>query len=310
MKNPINYFIECIGKVKNIDKDIESKKEEIKCCQNILDEIKFKKESTSFKWYEIKDKSDFTDDLKSKKKLLKATISKREKEIKDLEIQRKEAIKKREKAIILACVAVFVIVLVLSVTIGSLVEKNNPELNPETTTIVDITETITVDDTTEAATNTATTEKEIIKLKASFDGLTLEVGEVCDYCYFIGSVDESIKLIPVVKNEDVAEIEIMEYDYSKVFVKIIGLSEGETMISLKSKDGMVVSDEVSVKVTESETTTEFTTETTTSRSKKIVYGSKTGSHYHKGSCRYANGQELTIEQAERKGLDACGVCNP
>lgn len=310
MQNPISYIKECIGKVKAIDKDIESKQEEIKRCQNRLDEIEFKKESTSFKWYEIKDKSDFTDDLKSKKKLLKATISKLKKEIKYLETQRKEAEAKKENAIILACVAIFVIILVLSVTIGSLFEKDNPQPKPETTTIVDSIETSTVDDTTETTTSITTTEKELTELKSSFEELTLEVDEVCDNFYFSGSVDESIELIPVVENKDIAEVEIIEYDYSKVSIKITGLSEGETMISLKSKDGMVVSNEVSVEVIEPETITEFITEATTSRAEKIVYGSRTGNHYHNGSCRYANGQEFTIEQAERKGWDACRVCNP
>lgn len=59
-----------------------------------------------------------------------------------------------------------------------------------------------------------------------------------------------------------------------------------------------------------ETAAEDTSKSTTSRLQKIVYGSKTGNHYHVAGCRYANGQELTIEQAESKGWEPCGICNP
>lgn len=50
-----------------------------------------------------------------------------------------------------------------------------------------------------------------------------------------------------------------------------------------------------------EKTTKETTESTTSRSKKIVYGSRTGNHYHLSGCRYANGAKMTVAEAERKG---------
>ena len=63
------------------------------------------------------------------------------------------------------------------------------------------------------------------------------------------------------------------------------------------------------RTTEKETTKE-TTEYTTSRSQKIVYSSKTGSHYHNDGCRYANGSKMTVAEAEEKGLEPCAVCNP
>ena len=59
-----------------------------------------------------------------------------------------------------------------------------------------------------------------------------------------------------------------------------------------------------------EKTTKETTESTTSRSQKIVYGSRTGNHYHLEGCRYANGAKMTVAEAERKGWEPCAVCNP
>lgn len=59
-----------------------------------------------------------------------------------------------------------------------------------------------------------------------------------------------------------------------------------------------------------EKTTKETTESTTSRSQKIVYGSRTGNHYHLEGCRYANGAKMTVAEAERKGWERCAVCNP
>ena len=59
-----------------------------------------------------------------------------------------------------------------------------------------------------------------------------------------------------------------------------------------------------------EKTTKETTESTTSRSQKIVYGSRTGNHYHLGGCRYANGAKMTVAEAERKSWEPCAVCNP
>lgn len=242
MQNPLNYFKECFQKVEAIDNDIASKKEEIKRSQNRLDEIEYEKDSTSFKWYDIKDKTDFNNNLKSEKKTLKALISKNEKEIKKLELQREEAKSKRNTAIFWFGGAIVAIFFVVVVTVGSINEKNNPKPEIENTTIVEITQEAETTQEIETTEETQATEK-------------IETTETT-------TVGKTTELDTTKQNTTI------------------------------------------------QTTIERTTETTTSRSQKIVYGSKTGTHYHTGSCRYANGQELTIEQAERKGWDACAVCNP
>lgn len=242
MQNPLNYFKECFQKVKAIDNDIASKKEEIKRSQNRLDEIEYEKDSTSFKWYDIKDKTDFNNNLKAEKKSLKALISKKEKEIQELEKQREKAKSKTENLILWFCIAMFFVFAAVAVTVGSINEKNNPKPEYENTTIVEITQE-------------AETTQEIEKTE---------------------------------ETEETKEIETTETTAVEKTTELDATKQNTTI----------------------QTTAERTTEPTTSRSQKIVYGSKTGNHYHNGSCRYANGQELTIEQAERKGWDACAVCNP
>ena len=232
MKNPIDYFKESFKSIDNIKKEILSKKQEIGTCKKQLDEIKFEKDSTSFKWYDVKNKSNFNEEIKAEKKLLKAKISKLEKEIKGLEKQKEAETDKRNKLFLLSGIVAFVIVCVIAITVGSINEKIHPEPQTttkfiETTTIANtdkpITEPTTAN-TTETTTTTTTTEK----------------------------------------------------------------TTKET----------------------TEKTTKETTESTTSRSQKIVYGSRTGNHYHLGSCRYANGAKMTVAEAERKGWEPCAVCNP
>lgn len=231
MKNPINYFKECIKSIDDIKKEILSKQQEIDTCKKQLDEIKSEKDSTSFKWYDVKNKADFNDEIKTKTKLLKAKIAKLEKEIKGLEKQKETETDKRKKLFLLSGIVAFFIIIAIVLFIGSISEKKHPE--PQTTTeFVEATkETETTENitTTEAATETteATTER---------------------------------------------------------------ATEAE-------------------RTTEKETTKE-TTEYTTSRSQKIVYSSKTGSHYHNDGCRYANGSKMTVAEAEEKGLEPCAVCNP
>ena len=231
MKNPINYFKECIKSIDDIKKEILSKQQEIDTCKKQLDEIKSEKDSTSFKWYDVKSKADFNDEIKTKSRLLKAKIAKLEKEIKGLEKQKETETDKRNKLFLLSGIVAFFIIIAIVLIIGSISEKQHPE--PQTTTEfveatkeAKTTENIT---TTEAATETteATTER---------------------------------------------------------------ATEAE-------------------RTTEKETNKE-TTESTTSRSQKIVYSSKTGSHYHNDGCRYANGSKMTVAEAEKKGLEPCAVCNP
>ncbi len=223
MKNPIDYFKDSFKSVSNIKNEILSKKQEIDTCKKQLDEIKFEKDSTSFKWYDVKNKTNFNEEIKAEKKLLEAKISKLEKEIKGLEKQKEAETDKRNKLFLLSGIVAFVIVCVIAITVGSINEKIHPE--PQTTT--GFIETATIANTDKLITET--TKKE--------------------------TTEKTTK---------------------------------ET----------------------TEKTTKGTTESTTSRSQKIVYGSRTGNHYHLEGCRYANGAKMTVAEAERKGWEPCAVCNP
>lgn len=223
MKNPIDYFKDSFKSVSNIKNEILSKKQEIDTCKKQLDEIKFEKDSTSFKWYDVKNKTNFNEEIKAEKKLLKAKISKLEKEIKGLEKQKEAETDKRNKLFLLSGIVAFVIVCVIAITVGSINEKIHPE--PQTTT--GFIETATIANTDKLITETTTKE----------------------------TTEKTTKEI-------------------------------------------------------TEKTTKETTESTTSRSQKIVYGSRTGNHYHLEGCRYANGAKMTVAEAERKGWEPCAVCNP
>lgn len=243
MKNPIDYFKNSFKSVDNIKNEILSKKQEIDTCKKQLDEIKFEKDSTSFKWYDVKNKTNFNEEIKAEKKLLKAKISKLEKEVKGLEKQKEVETDKRNKLLLLLGIVAFVIVCVIAITVGSINEKIHPE--PQTTT--EFIETTIVTETAEsttAPTNETTTT-----------------------------------------------------------------STTETTIKETTETTTKETTEKTTKET-TEKTTKETTESTTSRSQKIVYGSRTGNHYHLGGCRYANGAKMTVAEAERKGWEPCAVCNP
>lgn len=234
MKNPINYFKECIKSIDDIKKEILSKQQEIDTCKKQLDEINFEKDSTSFKWYDVKNKADFNDKIKAKTRLLKAKIAKLEKEIKGLEKQKETETDKRKKLFLLSGIVAFFIIIAIILIIGSISEEKHPE--PQTTT--EFVEATKETKTTETTENITTTEAATETTEATTERAT----------------------------------------------------EAE-------------------RTTEKETTKE-TTEYTTSRSQKIVYSSKTGSHYHNDGCRYANGSKMTVAEAEEKGLEPCAVCNP
>lgn len=241
MINPINYIKECINNVNTVEKDIVSIKEEIKNLNNRLDEIKLEQDSASFKWYDVKGKSTFTENLKSEKKLIKTEINKLKREIKDLEKQKIETKNKRDKVFLFFGVAIFVILMIISIIIGSINEKINPK--PEiTNTDIETISTVKIEESTSATTEFTTVAQEI----------TTEI-----------STKSTTESTTKITTEKIVEETIKE-----------------------------------------------TKEFTTSRSQKIVYGSKTGNHYHKASCRYANGAEMTVSDAERRGWDPCGVCNP
>lgn len=243
MKNPIDYFKERVKSVDNIKSEILSKQQEIDTCKKQLDEIKFEKDSTSFKWYDVKNKANFNEETKAEKKLLKAKITKLKKEIKDLEKQKEVETDKRNKLYLLTGIVAFVIVCVIAITVGSINEKMHPE--PQTTTkfIETTIVTETIESTTAPTNETTTTSTTETTIKETTETTTKETTEK---------------------------------------------TTKET----------------------TEKTTKETTESTTSRSQKIVYGSRTGNHYHLGGCRYANGAKMTVAEAERKGWEPCAVCNP
>lgn len=242
MKNPIDYFKDSFKSVSNIKNEILSKKQEIDTCKKQLDEIKFEKDSTSFKWYDVKNKTNFNDEIKAEKKLLKAKISKLEKDIKGLEKQKEAATDKRNKLFLLVGIVAFVIVCVIAITVGSINEKIHPQ--PQTTT--EFVETTIITETTKSTT-------------------------------------EPTNEMPTT-------------------------STTETTTEIATKEITETTEKATKETTEK--TTKETTESTTSRSQKIVYGSRTGNHYHLEGCRYANGAKMTVAEAERKGWEPCAVCNP
>ena len=242
MKNPIDYFKDSFKSVNNIKNEILSKKQEIDTCKKQLDEIKFEKDSTSFKWYDVKNKTNFNEEIKTEKKLLKAKISKLEKEIKGLEKQKEAETDKRNKLFLLVGIVAFVIVCVIAITVGSINEKIHPQ--PQTTT--EFVETTIITETTKSTT-------------------------------------EPTNEMPTT-------------------------STTETTTEIATKEITETTEKATKETTEK--TTKETTESTTSRSQKIVYGSRTGNHYHLGGCRYANGSKMTVAEAERKGWEPCAVCNP
>ena len=242
MKNPIDYFKDSFKSVNNIKNEILSKKQEIDTCKKQLDEIKFEKDSTSFKWYDVKNKTNFNEEIKAEKKLLEAKISKLEKEIKGLEKQKEAETDKRNKLFLLVGIVAFVIVCVIAITVGSINEKIHPQ--PQTTT--EFVETTIITETTKSTT-------------------------------------EPTNEMPTT-------------------------STTETTTEIATKEITETTEKATKETTEK--TTKETTESTTSRSQKIVYGSRTGNHYHLEGCRYANGAKMTVAEAERKGWEPCAVCNP
>jgi len=242
MKNPIDYFKDSFKSVSNIRNEILSKKQEIDTCKKQLNEIKFEKDSTSFKWYDVKNKTNFNDEIKAEKKLLKAKISKLEKEIKGLEKQKEAETDKRNKLFLLVGIVAFVIVCVIAITVGSINEKIHPQ--PQTTT--EFIETTIITETTKSTT-------------------------------------EPTNEMPTT-------------------------STTETTTEIATKEITETTEKATKETTEK--TTKETTKSTTSRSQKIVYGSRTGNHYHLEGCRYANGAKMTVAEAERKGWEPCAVCNP
>lgn len=126
---------------------------------------------------------------------------------------------------------------------------------------------------------------------------------ICVIVTTIGSINEKIHPEPKTTIEDFETASITETDISTTEP----LSETTTEFIIISTSE-VTTNETTEKATKE--VNEKTTESTTSRSQKIVYGSRTGNHYHTNDCRYANGTKMTVAEAERKGWEPCAVCNP
>ena len=126
---------------------------------------------------------------------------------------------------------------------------------------------------------------------------------ICVIAITIGSINEKIHPEPKTTIEDFETASITETDISTTEP----LSETTTEFIIISTSE-VTTNETTEKATKE--VNEKTTESTTSRLQKIVYGSRTGNHYHTKDCRYANGAKMTVAEAERKGWEPCAVCNP
>ena len=235
MKNPFKNFNESINNIKILNRNILLKKKEIDICKKELDDLKFEKNVASFKWYDVKSKANFYDEIKNKKKMLKTKIEKLKKEIKNLEKEKVEETDKRNKFLLLTSSFIVTLVVIIAITIGSINAKNNPQ-SQTTTKLIETTSDIV---TTESKTETTTESAMVSTIEFPTESTTKEI------------------------------------------------AKRETSEKAKKESP----------------------ETTTSRSQKIVYGSKTGNHYHISGCRYANGAKMTIADAERKGWDPCAVCN-
>jgi len=79
----------------------------------------------------------------------------------------------------------------------------------------------------------------------------------------------------------------------------------ETVEEVIEPETLYVKEEVESTVPE-ETMSEEDTE------EYIVYRTKTGERYHRERCRFLSKSciEITLEEAENRGLTACGICNP
>lgn len=126
---------------------------------------------------------------------------------------------------------------------------------------------------------------------------------ICVIAITIGSINEKIHPEPKTAIEDFETASITETD----------ISTTEPLSETTTEFIIISTSEVTTNETTEKTTKEVNekiTESTTSRSQKIVYGSRTGNHYHTKDCRYANGTKMTVAEAERKGWEPCAVCNP
>lgn len=139
---------------------------------------------------------------------------------------------------------------------------------------------------------------------------------VCVIAITVGSINEKIHPEPQTTTEFIETTSIANTDEPITETTTANTTETTAtttvIITTTTTTTETITKETTEKATKetTEKATKETTESTTSRSKKIVYGSRTGNHYHLGGCRYANGDKLTLAEAERKGWEPCAVCNP
>lgn len=137
---------------------------------------------------------------------------------------------------------------------------------------------------------------------------------VCVIAITVGSINEIIHPEPQTTTESIETTTIANTD--KLITETTTANTKETTATMTATTTTTTTETTTKETTEkttketTENTTKETTESTTSRSQKIVYGSRTGNHYHLGGCRYANGAKMTVAEAERKGWEPCAVCNP
>lgn len=134
----------------------------------------------------------------------------------------------------------------------------------------------------------------------------------------------------VSNNTEIATVEFERIDYSKqLVIKVVGITAGETVVYVQTKDGVIKSDEIKVICTgEKPTTTEATTqeptteeptteettaeptteEKTTKDNSRTVYTTPTGEKYHfSKSCAGKNARERTLNEV-KDTYDPCKKC--
>lgn len=133
---------------------------------------------------------------------------------------------------------------------------------------------------------------------------------VCVIAITVGSINEKIHPEPQTTTKFIETTNIANTDES--ITETTTANTTETTVTTTTTTTETTTKETTEKAIKetTEKTTKETTESTTSRSQKIVYGSRTGNHYHLKGCRYANGAKMTVAEAERKGWEPCAVCNP
>ena len=166
----------------------------------------------------------------------------------------KNKIKKmRNKKVLLIASGMFTFVLLLALISGIASEENNTNSNTYAHT-VSVSESACASNSNVAKSNGTTLKS--VKFEALENKIELEVGEKYNYASFYNyeaGVDlKSCEVEAVSDNETVASVEIKEINTDEVYLIISGVSKGEANISLISKDGSIISDNIHVVIGDSE----------------------------------------------------------